>query len=64
MWSKALEIALKKVVRRGTLTVALPGGDRLVFGNGEEPSAAVNISNSAILRRLVMNPELASVNPI
>ncbi len=59
MWSKALEIALKKVVRRGTLTVALPGGDRLVFGNGEEPSAAVNISNSAILRRLVMNPELA-----
>ena len=59
MWSKALEIAMKKLIRRGSLTVALPGGDTLTFGDGKTPSASVSIRDSATLRHLVMNPELA-----
>ena len=59
MWSKVLGFTLRSLVRRGRLTVSLPDGETLVFGDGAGPTAHVTIRDAKTLRRLVLHPELA-----
>ncbi len=59
MWAKALDIALGKAVRTGLLTVELPDGTPLTFGDGKGPQARVSLADDATVRSLVLNPELA-----
>ena len=59
MWSKALELMLKTALRRGSLSVTCPGGQRFEFGDGSGPPVSVRIDDRPTLRRLVLFPELA-----
>ena len=59
MWTRALDIALGKVVQIGLLTVELPSGTVLTFGDGKGPQAHVSLKDSATVRHMVINPELA-----
>ena len=60
MWSKILERMMQSFVRHGSLTITLPDGHDLKFGDGAGPRARVRIADNATLRKLVLNPELAS----
>lgn len=59
MWSKILERMMQSFVRHGSLTITLPDGHDLKFGDGAGPRARVRIADNATLRKLVVNPELA-----
>ena len=60
MWSKALEIMLRKLIRHGALNVTMPDGQVLAFGDRSGAEINVAIKDDATLRRLVLNPELAA----
>lgn len=59
MWSKILDYTLRSLVRRGSLTIALPDGKTLTYGDGTGPAARVAVRTDSALRRIVLNPELA-----
>lgn len=59
MWSKILDHMLKSIIRRGSLTVELPDGQKLIFGDGTGIPASVRIADTSTLRHIILNPELA-----
>ena len=59
MWSKILEHMMQSFVRNGSLTIALPDGRQLNFGDGASPRARAQIHDASAVRKLVLNPELA-----
>ncbi len=54
----ALETYLRQVVREGALSVRLPGGRQIDFGDGADAPVAVAIASPRWLARLAANPEL------
>jgi len=56
LWLKLLRPALERI-RHGSLTIVLPGGQRLESGAGE-PSAEIVIANWRAFRRMVLGGEL------
>jgi cyclopropane-fatty-acyl-phospholipid synthase len=54
-----LELALRHLIKIGTLTVTFPDGLKRVFGTGEEPHASLTIRTKRAERRLLLNPALA-----
>jgi cyclopropane-fatty-acyl-phospholipid synthase len=54
-----LEVALKRLVKIGTLSVTFPDGTTRDFGTGAEPRAAMRIRTRRAERRLLLNPALA-----
>jgi cyclopropane-fatty-acyl-phospholipid synthase len=59
MWSALFRSMMGSFVRRGTLSVGMPDGSTLEFGDGSTPSAHVDIHAAATIRRLLLFPELA-----
>ena len=59
MWGKILEDMLRSFVRTGSLTLELPDGRELNFGDGTGDDVKASIKSKTALRRLVLNPELA-----
>ncbi|MFN6978952.1 MAG: SAM-dependent methyltransferase, partial [Gemmobacter sp.] len=58
MWETALDAMLRDFVRTGSLSVSLPGGRTVRYGDGA-PSASLRITDPAVVARLVRSPELA-----
>ncbi|PQO22385.1 SAM-dependent methyltransferase [Rhodobacteraceae bacterium WD3A24] len=58
MWERLLDRMMARLVRRGTLTVHLPDGQVLRHGGGA-PEVAIRVSDPAVVRGVVLNPELA-----
>ncbi len=59
MWSNALDVMLRRLVRHGALNVTLPDGKLLTFGDRSGPEISVTIGDDKTLRALILNPELA-----
>jgi cyclopropane-fatty-acyl-phospholipid synthase len=59
MWEKLLIRFLASHIRFGDLTVAMPGGEALRFGNHNAPHVSVALKGPGVVRRLALNPELA-----
>ena len=59
MWEKLLHRYLTGHIRRGDLALIMPDGASLNFGDGQPPHVTAKIHNTDIVRRLVLNPELA-----
>ena len=55
----ALHSLLNRCVRRGTLTFELPGGERVLAGDGSGKPLAVRLTDNRAARELLFNPELA-----
>ncbi|MDH3262529.1 MAG: cyclopropane-fatty-acyl-phospholipid synthase family protein [Paracoccaceae bacterium] len=58
MWDLALESFLGRLIRHGTLVLALPSGRVIRFGHGS-PDFAVKLTDPTLPRRLCLSPELA-----
>jgi cyclopropane-fatty-acyl-phospholipid synthase len=58
MWTALLDIMLRRFFRHGTLNITLPDGSTRRYGSGS-PETHVRLKDAAIVRRLVLNPELA-----
>ncbi len=54
----SVESYLSGVFRTGELRVTLPGGRRMVFGDGEGPRVAVAIADQATVLRILRRPSL------
>lgn len=54
----ALQTLLRRIVRKGTLTVVAPDGRPYAFGNGS-PAITIRITDWKVVRRLFLNPDLA-----
>ena len=59
MWTRLLDHGLRALVREGALVLHLPDGAQRTYGNGAGPPVVVRLHGRAIVRRLVINPELA-----
>ena len=59
MWKNALDRFLQKFVRRGRIVVTFPGGSTTTYsGDAPGPDVAISMHNPALLRRLVLSPEM------
>ncbi|PKP67516.1 MAG: SAM-dependent methyltransferase [Alphaproteobacteria bacterium HGW-Alphaproteobacteria-5] len=58
MWSGLLDKKLRATIRRGTLALEWPDGATRVYGDGS-PLCKAKMANQALVRRLVLQPELA-----
>jgi cyclopropane-fatty-acyl-phospholipid synthase len=54
-----LHLALRRLIRHGTLTVRYPDGTERRYGTGGEPAAAMSIRTARALRGMTFNPALA-----
>jgi cyclopropane-fatty-acyl-phospholipid synthase len=54
----SFESYLESLFRTGALEVTLPGGRRLVLGDGGEPSVAVRVTGALTLARIMAAPSL------
>ncbi len=59
MWSRLFTLIMRAFVRHGSLSVLMPDGSTLQFGNGAKPEAYVEIRSTSALRKIVLYPELA-----
>ena len=59
MWTTLLDRALKSLLRFGTLNVHMPSGHVGRYGDGTPPEVTVRLHDAAIVRRLVLSPDLA-----
>jgi cyclopropane-fatty-acyl-phospholipid synthase len=59
MWRSLFSRMLETVVRHGTLTVHLPGGEVLHAGDGTGAPVILRITDETLIKRLVTNTELA-----
>jgi cyclopropane-fatty-acyl-phospholipid synthase len=59
MWLPLFSRMIESVVRSGTLTVHLPGGQVLHAGDGTGTPVILRITDEAMIKRLVTNTELA-----
>ncbi len=58
MWSKILQFRLSRLIKKGSLVIVHPDQSAVRFGAGE-PEITVRVVDPAVLRQLVLNPELA-----
>ena len=59
MWQNALDLTLRRMLRKGSLEVRFPDGSCRVYGDGAGIVLQVQLHDTATVRRLVRNPELA-----
>ena len=59
MWSKALALASRRMIRSGRLQMTLPDGETTTMGDGTGQAVAITIHNEKAARGLVLDPELA-----
>jgi cyclopropane-fatty-acyl-phospholipid synthase len=59
MWTSLLDRLLRDLVVQGSLILAMPGGVTRRYGDGAAPEVAMRITDPALLRRLVLQPDLA-----
>ena len=59
MVENALHRMLQTMLRRGTLDVIMPDGSRHRYGDGSGAPVVARLHNVAVVRHLVLNPELA-----
>jgi cyclopropane-fatty-acyl-phospholipid synthase len=59
MWTKLLDRMLGNLVGQGTLILTLPDGKTCHYGDGTGPEVSVRITDPALPRRLVLQPDLA-----
>lgn len=59
MWESLFRGMLEKLVQTGTLSVCLPDRSFAEFGDGRPPQVTVRIGDRDLLRKLVLNPDLA-----
>lgn len=58
-WTQGLDRMLRQFVRTGSLEVIMPDGTAQTYGDGSVPLITVRLANTAVVRHLVLNPELA-----
>lgn len=58
MWNGLLDAMLKRLVKKGSLTLHAPDGRARTYGNGAEPRVTVRIKDPAWVGRLVRDPDL------
>ncbi|MEZ5778828.1 MAG: cyclopropane-fatty-acyl-phospholipid synthase family protein [Paracoccaceae bacterium] len=58
MWVHLLDLRLRQIIRNGALSLELPDGTTRTYGSGS-PYFAVRLTDPALPRRLVLNPDLA-----
>ena len=56
---KLLDILLRRIVRRGSLTLIDADGTSHRFGDGRPPGVVVRLADNRLARQLVTDPELA-----
>jgi len=59
MWSAIFLRMLRKIVRHGTLTITMPDGRTETLGDGQGEPVVIEISDPALPRAFIVNPELA-----
>jgi len=59
MWEQLLDRMLSRLIRTGRLEVTYPGGRSRGYGTDDSAPVRIRISDTAFLRRVVMNPDLA-----
>lgn len=59
MWEKAFDRFLHQLITEGTLAVSIGGGPLAVYGDGSGERVTIHISDTATVRRLLLDPELA-----
>ena len=59
MWERLFDALVASVFRKGTLRVHLPDGTERLFGDGSGPPVTIRIADTALLRRLALDPEMA-----
>lgn len=59
IWQFALDKMLHSLIKLGSLRVVMPTGDIHVYGDGSCAPVTVRLLDSATIRHLVFNPELA-----
>ncbi len=59
MWEALLDHLLRSLVKTGTLRLSLPSGQAHSYGDGTGAPITVKIHDPKVVRRLVLNPELA-----
>ena len=59
MWTTLLDRALKSLLRFGTLNVHMPNGHVGRYGDGTPPEVTARLHDAAIVRRLVLSPDLS-----
>lgn len=59
MWKKLFVSAAQRVIRQGDLHFTFADGSTQLFGDGTGMPIAVRVTDDALLRHLVLNPELA-----
>ncbi len=60
MWETLLDGVLRSLMRHGTLEVHMPSGRVGRYGDGTAPEVTVRLHDPAIVRRLVLSPDLAA----
>jgi cyclopropane-fatty-acyl-phospholipid synthase len=58
MWMKLLDQLLRRTIRTGTLVLHTPAGDTRRYGDGTSRPVAVGLSDPALPRRILLNPDL------
>jgi len=59
MWTKILNKTLQNVTQIGRLEVTWPDKSKTTYGNQDSLRAAITLTDPALPRKLVLNPELA-----
>ena len=59
MWQKALDRMLRTMLQQGSLTIVMPDGKPCRYGDGSGVPLTVRLHDTATVRHLVINPELA-----
>ena len=59
MWKNLVDRLLSGLMVHGQLTVTYPDGDSRTYGDGSGHPEALTLHDTAILREIVLNPELA-----
>jgi cyclopropane-fatty-acyl-phospholipid synthase len=59
MWQSAFDLMLSRMLQKGSLQVTLPNGSCHNYGDGTGGPLRIHIHDTATVRHLLLNPELA-----
>ncbi|GGL59898.1 SAM-dependent methyltransferase [Wenxinia marina] len=59
MWTDLFHRAMSRFIRDGALTIDYPDGTRRAYGDGSGPPVLMRITDPALLREILLKPELA-----
>jgi len=60
MWEKLFDRMMQTLLRKGSLKITMPSGLCKTYGDGTGAPIAIRLHDTATVRRLVLNPELAA----